>query len=89
MTLLLKLNLKKYQHPINEVPMPTASEVVSWLDSKIVNMIDQDKADEIDLAFAALNKRVKRTLNEEELEDLMDKINQIATCHIKASRSKK
>ena len=52
-------------------------------------MIDEDKADEIDLAFAALNKQVKRTLNEEELEDLMDEINQIATHHIKASRSKK
>ena len=52
-------------------------------------MIDEDKADEKDLAFAALTKRVKRTLNEEELEDLMDEINQIATHYIKASRSKK
>ena len=59
------------------------------IQSKILNMIDEDKADEIDLAFTALNKRVKRTLNEEELEDLMDEINQIATCHIKASRLKK
>ena len=59
------------------------------IQSKILNMIDKDKADEIDLAFAALNKWVKRTLNEEELEDLMDEINQIATHHIKASGSKK
>ena len=46
-----------------------------------MNIIDKDKADEIDLAFAALNKWVKRTLSEEELEDLMDEINQIANSH--------
>ena len=52
-------------------------------------MIDEDKADEIDLSFAALTKRIKRTLNEEEIEDLMDEINSIVTCHIKFSRSQK
>ena len=56
---------------------------------KILTMIDEDKADEIDLAFATLTKRIKRPLNEEGVEDLMNEINSIATCHIKSSRSKK
>ena len=32
---------------------------------RILAMIDEDKSDKIDLAFSALTKRIKRTLNEE------------------------
>ena len=43
--------------------------------------------DEIDLAFASVSKRMKRSLNEEQQENMMDEINMLVSKHIKIVRS--
>ena len=50
-------------------------------------MENSNDEDEIDLAFAAISKCMKRSLNEEQQENLMDEINMLVSKHIKLARS--
>ena len=50
-------------------------------------MENSNDEDEIDLAFAAISKHMKRSLNEEQQENLMDEINMLVNKHIKFARS--
>ena len=51
-------------------------------------MLDKDD-DEIDLVFQAWCKRIKRNLNDEETEDLMEELNATVTRHVRKARAKK
>ena len=50
-------------------------------------MLDKDD-DEIDLVFQAWCKRIKRNLNDEETEDLMEELNATVTKHVRKARAK-
>ena len=50
-------------------------------------MENPTEEDEIDLAFASISKCMKRSLNEEQQENLMDEINMLFSKHIKIARS--
>ena len=49
----------------------------------------EKEQDEIDLALSAIGIRLKKSLNEEEIENAMDEINGIVTRHIKNARAKR
>ena len=49
----------------------------------------EKEQDEIDLALGAVGIRLKKSLNEEEIENAMDEINGIVTRHIKNARAKR
>ena len=58
------------------------------MQQRILNLMENSNdEDEIDLAFAAISKRMKRSLNEEQQENLMDEINMLVSKHIKLARS--
>ena len=58
------------------------------MQQKILNLIENSNdEDEIDLAFTAISKCMKRSLNEEQQENLMDEINMLVSKHIKLARS--
>ena len=58
------------------------------IQQRILNLMENSNdEDEIDLAFAALSKHMKRSLNEEQQENLMDEINMLVSKHIKLARS--
>ena len=55
---------------------------------RILNLIENPtEEDEIDLAFASVSKCMKKSLNEEQQENLMDEINMLVSKHIKIARS--
>ena len=49
----------------------------------------EKEQDEIDLALSAIGIRLKKSLNEEQIENAMDEINGIVTRHIKNARAKR
>ena len=58
------------------------------MQQRIVNLIENSNdEDEIDLAFAVISNHMKRSLNEEQQENLMDEINMLVSKHIKLARS--
>ena len=58
------------------------------IQQRILNLMENSNdEDEIDLAFAAISKHMKRSLNEEQQENLMDEINMLVSKHIKLARS--
>ena len=58
------------------------------MQQRILNLMENPcDEDEIDLALAAICKCMKRSLNEEQQENLMDEINMLVSKHIKISRS--
>ena len=58
------------------------------MQQNILNLIENSNdEDEIDLAFAAISKCMKRSLNEEQQENFMDEINMLVSKHIKLARS--
>ena len=50
-------------------------------------MKNPTEEDEIDLAFASVSKHMKRSLNEEQQENMMDEINMLVSKRIKIVRS--
>ena len=58
------------------------------MQQRILNLMENSNdEDEIDLAFAAISKCMKRSLHEEQQENLMDEINMLVSKHIKIARS--
>ena len=58
------------------------------MQQRILNLMgNSNDEDEIDLAFAAISKCMKRSLNEEQQENFMDEINMLVSKHIKLARS--
>ena len=58
------------------------------MQQRILNLMENpNEEDEIDLGLAAISKCMKRSLNEEQQENLMDKINMLVSKHIKLARS--
>ena len=58
------------------------------MQQRILNLIENPtEEDEIDLAFASISKCMKRSLNEEQQENLMDEINILVSKHIKMAKS--
>ena len=58
------------------------------MQQRILNLMENcNDEDEIDLAFAAISKHMKRSLNEEQQENLMDEINILVSKHIKLAKS--
>ena len=53
----------------------------------MIDMLDKDD-DEIDLVFQAWCKRIKRNLNDQETEDLMEELNATVTKHVRKARAK-
>ena len=49
----------------------------------------EKEQNEIDLALCAIGIRLKKSLNEEQIENAMDEINDIVTRHIKNARAKR
>ena len=49
----------------------------------------EKEQDEIDLALSAIGIRLKKSLNEEQIENAMDEINGIVTRHIKNATAKR
>ena len=54
----------------------------------MIDMLGKDD-DEIDLVFQAWCKRIKRNLNDEETEDLMEELNATVTKLVRKARAKK
>ena len=58
------------------------------MQERILNLIENPtEEDEFDLVFASISKCMKRSLNEEQQENLMDEINVLVSKHIKIARS--
>ena len=60
---------------------------------QFINILqNEDKAkedDEIDMALGAIGIRTRRSLNQEQQEDVMEVINVVVYCHIKNARASK
>ena len=61
------------------------------LTRQFINILqNEDKTkeeEEIDMALGAIGIRIRRSLNEEQQEDLMEEINMVVNCHIKNARA--
>ena len=58
---------------------------------QFINILqNEDKTkedDEIDMALGAIGIRIRRALNQEQQEDVMEEINMVVNCHIKNARA--
>ena len=78
---------------LDDTPKPKVkqgehSKKMIKMQQRILNLMENSNdKDEIDLAFAAISKHMKRSLNEEQQEGLMDEINMLVNKHIKIARS--
>ena len=55
---------------------------------QVINLLDQED-DDIDLYFQSLAKKLKRTLTEGEIDNVMDEINGVVSRHVRQARIKK
>ena len=55
---------------------------------QVINLLDQED-DDIDLYFQSLSKKLKRTLTEGEIDNVMDEINGVISRHVRQARIKK
>ena len=52
---------------------------------QVINLLDQED-DDIDLYFQSLAKKLKRTLTEGEIDNVMDEINGVVSRHVRQAR---
>ena len=55
---------------------------------QVINLLDQED-DDIDLYFQSVAKKLKRTLTEGEIDNVMDEINGVVSRHVRQARIKK
>ena len=55
---------------------------------QIINLLDQED-DDVDLYFQSLSKKLKRTLTEGEIDNVMNEINGVVSRHVRQARIKK
>ena len=55
---------------------------------QVINLLNQDD-DDIDLYFQSLAKKLKRTLTEGDIDNVMDEINGVVSRHVRQARIKK
>ena len=80
----MSMNCRKVQNQ-QSISVRKKKEEAGQLQNKMMDMLDKDD-DEIELVFQAWPKGIKRNLNDEETEDLMEDLN--ATKHMRKSRAK-
>ena len=80
----MSVNCHKVQ---NQQCISVRKKDADQLQNKMIDMLDKDD-DEIDLVFQAWCKRIKRNLNDEETEDLMEELNATVTKHVRKVRLK-
>ena len=53
---------------------------------QVINLLDQED-DDIDLYFQSLSKKLKRTLTEGEIDNVMDEIKGVISRHVRQART--
>ena len=57
--------------------------------AKVLNILEKDAEDddEVSLALASIGKRIKKTFKEGQVDAVIDELNEVVGCHVRAARS--
>ena len=63
-----------------EIPKPKKA-------SKVLNMLEKDDdEDEVTMALASIGKRIKKSLNDAQMDAILDELNKVVRHHMRAAR---
>ena len=55
--------------------------------AKVFTMLEKDDdEDEVSLALASIGKRIKKSLNDAEVDAVLDELNEVVRCHVRTAR---
>ena len=55
--------------------------------AKVLTMLEKDDdEDEVSLALASIGKRIKKSLNDAQVDAVLDELNEVVRCHVRTAR---